>query len=118
MQREKLLSDSTIVESLLNLYSSEDQPQPSNLQPIDIAFVTYLILRRTHDHEIFDSQFTIGQRLKSDRRAVARSLARLKAAGWIGIRKRGRGMSDAICPQHRIPACNTKAAATDYPRSS
>lgn len=90
------LNNNSIVKYLQNLYFSENQPQPSRLQPIDIAFVTYLLLRRTQDHEIFDSQFTIAQRLRSDRRAVARSLARLKAAGWFSVRKRGRAQTAAI----------------------
>jgi len=94
MQHEKLLSDNSIVEQLLNLYTSEEHP--SKLQPIDIALVTYLVLRRTHDHEIFDSQLTIAQRLCSDRRAVAHSFDRLKSIKWISVRKRGRGMTDAI----------------------
>ena len=73
--------DANILTTLHNLYFSENKPQ--QLQPVDIALATYLILRQTDDHFIYDSQDTLATRMGCERKAVARSISRLKTAGWV-----------------------------------
>jgi len=74
-QAEKTLT------TLHNLYFSESKPE--ELQPLDLALTTYLVLRQTDDHFIYDSQDTLAERLGCERKAVARSIDRLVQAGWI-----------------------------------
>jgi len=76
----------TITERLHNLYFSESKPK--KLKPVDVALLTYLILRQAEDHFIFDSQETLGKRLGCERETVARSIDRLKRLGWIEVEQR------------------------------
>ena len=70
-----------IVARLQNLYFSENKP--TELIPLDILLLTYLILRQTEDHFINDSQLTLANRLGCERKAVAKSIKRLSDLGWI-----------------------------------
>ena len=70
----------TITDRLRDLYFSERKPK--DLTPTDMALLTYLLLRESEDHFIFDSQETIGARLGCDRRTVAKSIERLETLGW------------------------------------
>jgi hypothetical protein len=79
---------------LRNLFFSEDKPKA--LKPVDVSILAYLVLRRTEDHEIFDSFLTIAQRVCSDRQTVARSLQRLEKLKWISVGGRGRGRTKGI----------------------
>jgi hypothetical protein len=70
-----------IVAQLQNLYFNEKKP--AELRPVDLALLTYLILRQTEDHFITDSQLTLAQRLGCERRTIADSISRLSEIGWI-----------------------------------
>jgi DNA-binding Lrp family transcriptional regulator len=67
--------------TLRSLYFSESKPE--SLQPLDVALVTYLILRQSDDHYIRDSQDTLAERLGCERKAIRRSIDRLEKLGWI-----------------------------------
>ena len=70
---------------LQNLYFSESKP--AELRPIDLALLTYLVLRQTEDHFIFDSQLTLADRLGCKRDAIADSVKRLEGLGWIVVQR-------------------------------
>ena len=74
-----------IVSHLQNLYFSENKP--TELRPVDVALLTYLILRQTEDHYIYDSHLTIANRLECERRTIADSIKRLSGMGWITTEK-------------------------------
>jgi len=93
-QQAPLQTDKVSHEVLLNLYSNEDKP--SEISPLDICVVSYLILRKAFDHEIYDSQSTLAMRLGTDYKAVKRSLARLDTLGWITYRGEGIGKPKGI----------------------
>jgi hypothetical protein len=82
----KVIDDSATLATLRHLFFSEDKPK--TLQSIDIAVAAYLVLRKCEDHEVLDSYQTIAERINSERKAVARSLARLQSQEWITVRKR------------------------------
>lgn len=84
----------TTTEVFRKLFFSEDKPKA--LKPIDLSILAYLILRRSEDHEIFDSFLTIAERVCSDRQTVARSLQRLEKLKWITVGGRGRGRTKGI----------------------
>ena len=71
----------SIVAHLQNLYFSENKP--TELIPLDILLLSYLILRQTEDHFVYDSQLTLANRLGCERKAVAKSIKRLNDMGWI-----------------------------------
>jgi hypothetical protein len=71
---------------LRDLYFSESKPK--DITPVDVALLTYLILRETEDHFITDSQETLGERLGCDRRTIARSLDRLEKLGWVTVEEK------------------------------
>ncbi len=75
------MNQSSIITTLQNLFFSESKP--AELRPVDIALLTYLILRQTEDHYIFDSQLTLANRLGCERRAIADSIKRLANLEWI-----------------------------------
>lgn len=89
-----ILNDQTTIAVLERLMFSEDKNAP--LLPVDIAVLTYLILRRCGDHPIFDSFLTIAKRTCSDRQTVARSLERLERLKWVSVAGRGVGRTKAI----------------------
>lgn len=70
---------------LRNLYFSENKPK--ELRPIDVALLTYLVLRQTEDHFISDSQLTLAARLGCERRAIADSVKRLQDLELIATKK-------------------------------
>jgi hypothetical protein len=94
MQPAPLLTDSLTVDVLQRLLFNESKP--TQLLPIDIAVMSYFILRRCVDHSISDSQGTIARRVCAERQAVAESLKRLERVGWITVGGRGRGLSREI----------------------
>jgi DNA-binding MarR family transcriptional regulator len=94
MQSGTPSSNHVTIDVLQRLYFSESKPK--QLKPIDLSVLSYLILRRTADHNIYDSQQTIAERLGSERKAVASSLARLQKLGWVTVGGRGNGRSNAI----------------------
>jgi hypothetical protein len=94
MQSAPLLTDKVTVDVLQRLIFSEEKP--SKLLPIDLVIMTYLVLRRCEDHEIFDSQLTIAERTCTEWKAVGRSLKRLQKVGWVTVTYRGRGRTKAI----------------------
>jgi hypothetical protein len=94
MQTAPLITNHVTIDVLQRLLFSEDKP--SRLTPVDLAVISYLILRRTHDHEILDSAQTIAARLSGDRRVIGRSLERLRSLGWVSVGSRGNGRTKAI----------------------
>lgn len=67
--------------TLQDLLFSENKPD--ELKPVDIALITYLLLRQTEDHFIFDSQLTLANRLGCERKTIGDSVKRLEALKWI-----------------------------------
>ncbi len=94
MKTAPLLDNHVTVEVLQRLYFSETKP--SHLLPLDLAIMTYLVLRRCADHAIFDSYHTIAERVCVERKAVMESLDRLQRAGWVTVGGRGIGKSKAL----------------------
>lgn len=94
LQSENLASNHITIEVLQRLFFSESKPR--HLLPIDLAILAYLILRRTSDHEISDSQQTLADRVCGDRKTVARSLRRLGRLGWVSVSGRGRGRTKGL----------------------
>lgn len=74
-----------MIERLRDLYGSENKP--ADLTPSDVALLTYLLLKESEDHFVYDSQETIAARLGCERGAVARSIDRLEKLGWVTVRK-------------------------------
>lgn len=79
------MNQNETVKLLQNLLFSENKPE--QLRPLDIALLTYLIVRQTEDHFIHDSQLTLANRLGCERKAIADSIKRLDALGWIVSKK-------------------------------
>ena len=75
------MNQKNTITTLHDLYFSENKP--ADLKPIDLALLTYLVLRQTEDHFIHDSQLTLANRLGCKSDAVADSIKRLKDLGWI-----------------------------------
>lgn len=94
MQTESLLSDHAMIDVLQRLHFSESKP--SYLLPLDISLLTYLVLRRSIDHEISDSAGTLAHRLCVERQAIGESLDRLQQHGWITVSGRGVGRSKGL----------------------
>jgi hypothetical protein len=89
-----LVSDPVTLDTLRNLFFSEDKPD--TLQSIDVAVVAYLILRKCEDHEVYDSYRTIAERVNCERQAVSDSIARLKNCDWITVAKRRPGQTACL----------------------
>jgi Helix-turn-helix domain len=70
---------------LHDLYFSETKPK--KLKPIDLALLTYLILRGTDDHFIYDSQETLAARLGCTRNTIGTSIKRLQSLKWITVQR-------------------------------
>lgn len=109
---------------ICRLYASGEDPNTPPLDKIDISILVYLISRRCMDHEIFDSQYTIAERTRVERKAVARSLKRLSDLGWITVGSLGPGRSKYIAlnidqfpaaqPVHQKVTDNAKKLAMVY----
>lgn len=89
-----LITDHVTVETLQRLLFSEEKP--ASLTPVDIAILTYLVLRRSLDHEIIDSEGTLALRLGCERKTIGESIARLKKIEWIEAAHRGVGRSKGL----------------------
>lgn len=70
---------------LMGIYFSENKPE--ELKPVDLALLTYLLLRQTEDHYIYDSQATLAERLGCERKTVKRSINNLEKLGWITVKR-------------------------------
>lgn len=125
MQNEPLaFNDHMAMKVIGNLYASGEDPNTQQLDKIDISILVYLITRRCIDHEIYDSQDTIAKRVRSERKAVARSLKRLAHLGWITVGSVGPGRSKhlslnvekfpAAQPVHKLISENAKKLALAY----
>ena len=69
------------VNLLQNLLFSENKPP--QLRPVDLLLLTYLVVRQTEDHFIYDSHLTLASRLGCERGTIADSIKRLSGIGWI-----------------------------------
>lgn len=78
------MNQKSTITVLQNLFFSEGKP--AELRPVDVALLTYLILRQTEDHYIFDSQLTLANRLGCERKTIGDSIKRLAALEWILIK--------------------------------
>jgi hypothetical protein len=94
MKTAPLLDNHVLIDILQRMFYSE--AKPSNLLPVDLSVMTYLLLRRCTDHAIFDSYQTIAERVCVERKTVPESLDRLQRAGWIALGSRGPGRSKAV----------------------
>ena len=89
------LNDRTILDTLRRLDSPANRP--ASLFPIDISVMAYLVRRRAIDHEIVDSRQTLADAVGCQSlRTIDASLERLEKAGWISVRHRWNGNSNAI----------------------
>lgn len=77
------MSNPMLLTRLRDLYFCESKPE--DLTPVDVALLTYLLLRETEDHFITDGQETLAARLGCERGAIKRSIERLLALGWITV---------------------------------
>ena len=94
MNTAPLLDDHVLIDIMQRMFFSE--AKPSHLLPVDFSVMSYLLLRRSVDHAIFDSHQTIAERVCVERKTVPESLDRLQRAGWITLGSRGPGRSKAI----------------------
>jgi hypothetical protein len=92
------LTDHQIIALTLAFLAAQ---KPTDITPVDVLVVVYLIQRRAFDHPISDSQYTISQRLGCDLRTIGRSLERLASpqVNWIARSKR-QGRSDGLALIH------------------
>jgi hypothetical protein len=79
------MNEKNTITTLHNLFFSENKA--AELKPVDIALLTYLVLRQTEDHYIRDSQLTLANRLACSRDAIADSISRLEAIKWITVER-------------------------------
>ena len=75
------MNDTNTISILQNLFFSENKH--ADLKPIDLSLLSYLILRQSEDHFVYDSQLTMANRLGCERKAIGESIKRLDALGWI-----------------------------------
>jgi len=80
----KITTDKTLTR-LHDLYFSENKPK--KLKPIDLALLTYLVLRQSDDHFIRDSQDTLAARLGCTRNTIGTSIKRLQSLKWISVQR-------------------------------
>lgn len=76
----------SIAARLMDLYFTENKP--AGLKPVDLTLLSYLILRQTEDHYIYDSQETLAARLGCERKTVKRSIENLEKLGWITVKRK------------------------------
>ena len=74
-----------LLERLYDLYFSEKKP--AELLPIDLALLSYLILRQTETHFIHDSQDTLAVRLACNRKTISRAIERLEQLKLISVKR-------------------------------
>lgn len=74
-----------ILERLYDLYFSDQKP--AELLPIDLALLSYLILRQSETHFINDSQDTLAARLSCNRRTISRAIERLEGLQLISVKR-------------------------------
>jgi hypothetical protein len=79
------MNQKNTITTLHDLYFSENKP--ADLKPIDLALLTYLVLRQTEDHFIHDSQLTLANRLGCKSDAIAGSVKRLEGPGWVVVER-------------------------------
>jgi hypothetical protein len=109
MQTAPLVTDHVTIDVLKKLFFSDDKP--STIAPVDMGVLAYLILRRSVDHEVYDSYLTIAERLGTDRKTVARSLERLDKLGWASFGGRGIGRTKALTVNaEKLPAAQAVRA--------
>jgi hypothetical protein len=75
------MNHKSTISTLQNLFFSENKP--ADLKPADLSLLSYLILRQSEDHFVYDSQLTLANRLGCERKAIGESIKRLDALGWI-----------------------------------
>jgi hypothetical protein len=92
------LTDHQIIALTLAFLAAQ---KPTDITPVDVLVVVYLIQRRAFDHPINDSQYTMSQRLGCEPKTISRSLERLASPqiNWITRSKR-QGRSDGLALIH------------------
>lgn len=79
------MSGCAVTERLRDLYFAESKPD--ELNPGDMALLTYLMLRESEDYFCRDSQETLAARLGCERGAIKRSIDRLEKLGWLSVQR-------------------------------
>ncbi len=87
-----ILSDTHAISAIRAFFAAE---KPSELEPIDVCTVVYMLARKSEDHPIHDSQLTLAQAFGADSKTVKRSQQRLEKLGWLS-RPQRRGKSNAL----------------------
>lgn len=82
-------SDLATLEILRDLYFRDKQGEENEIGGTDLAILTYLLVKKAHDHNVFDAKGTIAQRLGISVNTLTRSLKRLEKNGYILTQLRG-----------------------------
>jgi hypothetical protein len=99
-----VISDTATVDAVRRFLA--DETKPSNLEPIDLLQIIYLMTKKAEDHAVVDSQQTLARRFNCSVHTIARSQKRL-ASGKVDYisRHRRRGQSSTLALNHEnIPA--------------
>jgi hypothetical protein len=90
---QSLNTDNLTVKTLRDFLS--DESKPTELQPVDLLYLAYLMLRKAEDHGITDSKLTLSQRFNCSPRTIVSSRKRLAKIGYISVERR-KGRTSAI----------------------
>jgi hypothetical protein len=102
---QSLNNDSITVKTIRDFI--DNRSKPAKLKPIDLLYLTHLMVRKAEDHGITDSNLTLSQKLNCDLKTIVRSRERLVKAGYITAERR-KGRSSAVS----INTANVPAEAT------
>jgi len=100
-----LLTDKLTVETIRNFLADEHKPQ--DLEPVDLLFMVYLMLRKAEDGGIQDSQQTLARRFGCSVKTIWRSQNRLKSksnSDYIACVRRVGRTSEVSLNVENIPA--------------
>jgi hypothetical protein len=97
-----LNADNITVTTIRDLLSNESKP--AELQPVDLLYLAYLMLRKAEDHHITDSNDTLAKRFNCDQKTIVRSRKRLVDAGYIAVERRKGATSAVSINIDNIPA--------------
>ena len=101
---KNLLSNQVTVETIRNFLA--DEHKPTDLEPIDLLHMVYLMLRKAEDGGILDSQQLIARRLNCSVHTISRSQKRLAASklDYIARTRRKGRTSELSINIDKIPA--------------
>jgi len=81
------MTDPQLLQYFRKFLSSEDKPD--SLQAIDLLLTVRLLVQHADESNLYVSQGTLATQLCVSEDTIARSIERLKASGWLLVRKGG-----------------------------